>query len=70
MSRTEQEKNKALVLEAFDTLFNKRDYVAAERYWSRHYSTQRSYRNWPRGSVQSYPEHPTNVEVRTGNDRG
>jgi len=32
MSRTKQEKNKALVLEAFDTLFNKRDYVAAERY--------------------------------------
>ena len=29
MSRTKQEKNKALVLEAFDTLFNKRDYVAA-----------------------------------------
>jgi predicted SnoaL-like aldol condensation-catalyzing enzyme len=26
--------NKALVLEAFDTLFNKRDYAAAERYWS------------------------------------
>ena len=37
MSRTKQEKNKALVLEAFDTLFNKRDYVAAERYWSPHY---------------------------------
>src|ERR1700728_1494950 len=34
MSRTRQEKNKALVLEAFDTLFNKLDYVAAERYWS------------------------------------
>jgi uncharacterized protein (DUF427 family)/predicted SnoaL-like aldol condensation-catalyzing enzyme len=30
-------KNKALVLEAFDTLFNKRDYVAAERYWSPNY---------------------------------
>ena len=30
--------NKALVLEAFDTLFNKRDYVAAERYWSPDYS--------------------------------
>ena len=29
MSRTKQEKNKALVLEAFDTLFDKRDYVAA-----------------------------------------
>ena len=37
MSRTKQEKNKAFVLEAFDTLFNKRDYVAAERYWSPHY---------------------------------
>jgi predicted SnoaL-like aldol condensation-catalyzing enzyme len=37
MSRTEQEKNKKLVLEAFDTLFNKRDYVAAERHWSPDY---------------------------------
>ena len=31
MSQTAQEKNKALVLEAFDTLFNKRDYAAAEK---------------------------------------
>jgi len=38
MSRTKQEKNKALVLEAFDTLFNKRDYVAAEGYWSPDYT--------------------------------
>ena len=37
MIPTKQEKNKALVLEAFDTLFNQRDYVAAERYWSPHY---------------------------------
>ena len=29
--------NKALVLEAFDTLFNKRDYAAAERFWSDRY---------------------------------
>ena len=28
MSRTTPEQNKALVLEAFDTLFNKRDYEA------------------------------------------
>jgi predicted SnoaL-like aldol condensation-catalyzing enzyme len=34
MSQTKQDRNKALVLEAFDTLFNKRVYVAAERYWS------------------------------------
>ena len=37
MNRTIQEKNKALVLKAFDTLFNKRDYRAAERYWSPNY---------------------------------
>ena len=37
MSQTLQEKNKALVLKAFDTLFNKRDYAAAERYWSPNY---------------------------------
>ena len=37
MSETAESKNKALVLEAFDTLFNKRDYAAAERYWSPDY---------------------------------
>jgi len=37
MNQTIEEKNKSLVLEAFDTLFNKRDYEAAERYWSRDY---------------------------------
>jgi predicted SnoaL-like aldol condensation-catalyzing enzyme len=35
MKTTEQ--NKTLVLEAFDTLFNKRDYAAAERFWSPDY---------------------------------
>jgi predicted SnoaL-like aldol condensation-catalyzing enzyme len=37
MTKTIQEKNKALVLDAFDTLFNKRDYAAAEKYWSPNY---------------------------------
>ena len=37
MSQTIEEKNKALVLDAFDTLFNKRDYEAAEKYWSPNY---------------------------------
>jgi predicted SnoaL-like aldol condensation-catalyzing enzyme len=37
MARTSPEQNKALVLEAFDTLFNKRDYAAAERFWSDRY---------------------------------
>ena len=31
------EQNKKLVLEAFDTLFNKRDYAAAEKLWSPNY---------------------------------
>ena len=35
--QTVQERNKALVLEAFDTLFNKRDYAVAARYWSPDY---------------------------------
>jgi hypothetical protein len=34
MSNSSPERNKAIVLEAFETLFNKRDYVAAERFWS------------------------------------
>ena len=37
MTTTSPEQNKALVLEAFDTLFNKRDYSAAERFWSDRY---------------------------------
>jgi predicted SnoaL-like aldol condensation-catalyzing enzyme len=35
--KTREELNKALVLEAFDTLFNRRDYKAAERFWSPNY---------------------------------
>ncbi len=31
------EDNKAFVLAAFDTLFNRRDYAAAERFWSPDY---------------------------------
>jgi predicted SnoaL-like aldol condensation-catalyzing enzyme len=37
MLKTTSEQNKALVLGAFDTLFNKRDYAAAERFWSPDY---------------------------------
>ena len=37
MIKTTPVQNKALVLQAFDTLFNKRDYKAAERYWSSNY---------------------------------
>ena len=37
MSESTAAKNKAIVLEAFETLFNKRDYAAAKRYWSPDY---------------------------------
>ena len=37
MNATLETKNKAIVLEAFDTLFNRRDYAAAEKFWSPDY---------------------------------
>lgn len=37
MAKTTAEQNKAIVLEAFDTLFNKRDYEAAARFWADDY---------------------------------
>jgi predicted SnoaL-like aldol condensation-catalyzing enzyme len=36
-SETIESKNKAVVLEAFDTLFNRRDYETAQRFWSPDY---------------------------------
>ena len=37
MNTKMESENKTLVLEAFETLFNKRDYAAAERFWSPDY---------------------------------
>src|SRR5271163_1245057 len=37
MSESTPQRNKAFVLEAFETLFNKRDYAAAEKLWSPSY---------------------------------
>jgi predicted SnoaL-like aldol condensation-catalyzing enzyme len=37
MTRSKPEQNKATVLEAFETLFNRRDYATAERFWSDNY---------------------------------
>ena len=44
------EESKALMLEAFETLFNQRDYEAAKRYWSSNYF-QRSAHIAPRGAT-------------------
>jgi len=48
MDQTTESKNKERVLEAFDTLFNKRDYKAAEKCWSPNY-IQRSAHIAPSG---------------------
>ena len=37
MPEATQEKNKALLLEGFEVLFNQRNYEAAKRYWSPNY---------------------------------
>jgi predicted SnoaL-like aldol condensation-catalyzing enzyme len=37
MTNAIDERNKAFVLEAFDTLFNRKDFAAAERFWSPNY---------------------------------
>jgi predicted SnoaL-like aldol condensation-catalyzing enzyme len=37
MTESTQKRNKALVLEAFELLFNKRDYAAAQKFRSPHY---------------------------------
>ena len=34
MPKTTPEQNKGLLVQAFDALFNRRDYAAAERFWS------------------------------------
>jgi predicted SnoaL-like aldol condensation-catalyzing enzyme len=43
MNESKEQKNKALVLEAFDTLFNRGDYETAERYWSPDYVQRSAY---------------------------
>src|SRR5262245_45749458 len=43
MTETITSKNRALVLKAFDTLFNRRDYAAAERFWSPSYIQHSAY---------------------------
>ena len=62
MDATKQEKNKALVLEAFDTLFNKRDYEAAERYWSPNYIQHSAHiepgRDGLFNLIRNTPRHP------------
>jgi predicted SnoaL-like aldol condensation-catalyzing enzyme len=60
MTKTSPQQNKALVLEAFDTLFNKRDYDAASRFWSDKYTQHSAHiepgREGLFGLVRSLPD--------------
>ena len=60
MTQTIEEKNKAFVLEAFEALFNKRDYAAAERFWSPSYIQHSKHippgRDGLFGLIKSVPE--------------
>jgi predicted SnoaL-like aldol condensation-catalyzing enzyme len=64
MPKTTPEQNKALVLQAFDTLFNKWDYAVAERFWSPDY-IQHSAHIEPRpcGLIQPYQVTATDSEI-------
>src|SRR5436853_3873439 len=60
MSKSTAAENKALVLEAFETLFNKKDYAAAERFWSPSYIQHSKHippgRDGLFGLIKSVPE--------------
>ena len=66
-----EEKNKALVLRAFDALFNKRDYATAERFWSPQY-IQHSAHIAPgrEGLFDLIKSLPPTLKYEAGNDRG
>jgi hypothetical protein len=58
------EKNKRLVLEGFDTLFNKRDYAAAERFWAPNYIQHSAHRAGARRIVQPSQEPSADSQIR------
>ena len=55
MPKTTPEQNKVLVLEAFDTLFNKRDYDVAARFWSDTYIQHSAHIEPGRDLIRSAP---------------
>jgi predicted SnoaL-like aldol condensation-catalyzing enzyme len=72
--RSTEDRNKAIVLQAFDTLFNKRDYEAAEKFWSPNYIQHSAHiepgRDGLFNLVKSAPPalHYESAEVVSGGD--
>jgi len=70
MNESKAENNKAIVLEAFHTLFNKRDYIAAERFWSPNYIQHSAHIEPGRdGLFNLVKEHPPHPQVSAGSNR-
>jgi predicted SnoaL-like aldol condensation-catalyzing enzyme len=46
MTTSAEQKNVQIVLDAFDALFNKRDYAAPERFWSPNYIQHSAHNAW------------------------
>jgi hypothetical protein len=70
VSKDIEEDNKRLVLDALDTLFNKRDFEAAERFWSPNYIQHGAYPTRQRGPIQLDSERPRGPALRTQIDFG
>ena len=61
-----EEKNKALVLRAFDALFNKRDYATAERFWSPQYIQHSAHIAPGRGGLFDLKSLPPTLKYEAG----
>ena len=69
MNQSIEERNKTLVLDAFEILFNKRDYAAAERYWSPKYVQHSAHIPPGRGNTSFIKERASDVRGRVFNRR-
>jgi len=70
MNQSREAKNKALVLEAFEILFNKRDYTAAEGVLvARLCSTQRAHRPGRDGLFDLIKSLPATLKYQAGMNR-
>jgi hypothetical protein len=65
LMRTVEDRNKAIVREAFDALFNEREYAAAERFWSPDYIQHSAHVPSGRGALRSGLEPPGRAEARS-----
>ena len=64
MSESTAQRNKAFVLEAFETLLNRKDFVAAEKFWSPNYIQHSAHIPPGRdGALRSGKERPAGDEI-------